>query len=65
MTSGKRMATRRRRRTAGGGARDEELGTKKVGIHTNEINMEYQDFLKAKQSHVKPVGLDVDEGKDE
>ena len=65
MTSGKRMATRRRRRTAGGGARDEELGTEKVGIHTNEINMEYQDFLKAKQSHVKPVGFDVDEGKDE
>ena len=22
--------------------------------------MEYQDFLKAKQSHVKPVGFDVD-----
>ena len=24
--------------------------------------MEYQDFLKAKQSHVKPVGFDVDAG---
>ena len=24
--------------------------------------MKYQDFLKAKQSHVKPVGFDVDAG---
>ena len=34
----------------------------KKRVHTKELNMEYQDFLKAKQSHVKPVGFDVDAG---